>query len=103
MTENTQLKARLLGVEESIRNLEQKYQREENSVQLLAVSKTKPIEDILAAVECGQSHFGENYVQEGVDKIQKLSSHNLRWHFIGPLQKNKTRLVARAFLLGTYY
>lgn len=97
MTENSQIKSRLLNVEKTLHRLEQKYQREVNSVQLLAVSKTKPIEDILAAVECGQTHFGENYVQESVDKIQKLSSQNIHWHFIGPLQKNKTRLVAEHF------
>ncbi len=97
MTENSQIKARLLKVEKTIRSLEQKYQRAKNSVQLLAVSKTKPIEDILAAVECGQADFGENYAQEGIEKIEKLSNHNLHWHFIGPLQKNKTRLVAEHF------
>ncbi|MEM7401569.1 MAG: YggS family pyridoxal phosphate-dependent enzyme [Pseudomonadota bacterium] len=97
MTENSLIKSRLLDVEKTIHRLEQKYQRKENSVQLLAVSKTKPIDDILAAAKCGQTHFGENYVQESVDKIQNLASQNLHWHFIGPLQKNKTRLVAEHF------
>ena len=97
MAENINIKTQLLAVEKTIRSLEQKYQREKNSVLLLAVSKMKPLEDILAAVACGQSHFGENYVQEGIEKISKLSDHNLHWHFIGPLQKNKTRLVAENF------
>lgn len=69
-----------------------------NAVKLLAVSKTKPVSDIVQAYEAGQRLFGENYVQEGVEKIQMLQSHdNIEWHFIGPLQSNKTRLVAENF------
>ena len=70
-----------------------------SAVKLLAVSKTKPIEDILTAYEAGQMAFGENYVQEGVEKIQFCQQHQieLEWHFIGPLQSNKTRLVAEYF------
>ncbi len=69
-----------------------------NAVKLLAVSKTKPVSDIVQAYEAGQLLFGENYVQEGVEKIQMLKSYdNIEWHFIGPLQSNKTRLVAENF------
>ena len=70
-----------------------------SAVKLLAVSKTKPIEAILTAYEAGQTVFGENYVQEGVEKIQFCQQHQieLEWHFIGPLQSNKTRLVAEYF------
>ncbi|WP_109078210.1 YggS family pyridoxal phosphate-dependent enzyme [Aggregatibacter kilianii] len=70
-----------------------------SAVKLLAVSKTKPVEDILTAHQAGQTAFGENYVQEGVEKIQYCQQHNihLEWHFIGPLQSNKTRLVAEHF------
>lgn len=69
-----------------------------NAVKLLAVSKTKPVSDIVQAYEAGQRLFGENYVQEGVEKIQRLQSHdNIEWHYIGPLQSNKTRLVAENF------
>nr|WP_311462942.1 YggS family pyridoxal phosphate-dependent enzyme [uncultured Aggregatibacter sp.] len=70
-----------------------------SAVKLLAVSKTKPIEDILTAYEAGQMAFGENYVQEGVEKIQFCQQQQieLEWHFIGPLQSNKTRLVAEYF------
>ena len=73
--------------------------RNQNTVKLLAVSKTKPISAILSAYQAGQIAFGENYVQEGVEKIQYLESQgiNLEWHFIGPLQSNKTRLVAEHF------
>jgi pyridoxal phosphate enzyme (YggS family) len=69
-----------------------------NSVKLLAVSKTKPVSDIVQAYEAGQRLFGENYVQEGVEKIQALDSlADIEWHFIGPLQSNKSRLVAEHF------
>ncbi|TNG93982.1 YggS family pyridoxal phosphate-dependent enzyme [Pasteurellaceae bacterium USgator11] len=69
------------------------------SVKLLAVSKTKPFSAIAEAVAAGQTAFGENYVQEGVEKIQYFQSQNipLEWHFIGPLQSNKSRLVAEHF------
>ncbi len=80
----------------SLRSLETKYQRPLNSVKLLAVSKTKPIEDILVAHMAGQKHFGENYVQEAIEKIA-LHHSGLNWHFIGPIQKNKTRLIAENF------
>ena len=69
-----------------------------NSVKLLAVSKTKPVSDIVQAYEAGQRLFGENYVQEGVEKIQALQTlDDIEWHYIGPLQSNKTRLVAENF------
>lgn len=72
--------------------------RAPDSVQLLAVSKTKPVSDIVLAYEAGQRRFGENYVQEGVEKIQALQElKDIEWHFIGPLQSNKTRLVAEHF------
>jgi pyridoxal phosphate enzyme (YggS family) len=71
--------------------------RQPETVQLLAVSKTKPLADILAAAAAGQRAFGENYVQEGADKVLESSSQNLEWHFIGPLQSNKTRTVAEHF------
>lgn len=74
-------------------------QRSADEVRLLAVSKTKPVEAILAAYQAGQTAFGENYVQEGVEKILFFERQNipLEWHFIGPLQSNKTRLVAEHF------
>jgi pyridoxal phosphate enzyme (YggS family) len=72
--------------------------RPANSVKLLAVTKTKPVSDIVQAYEAGHRLFGENYVQEGVDKIQQLSAlSDIEWHFIGPLQSNKTRPVAENF------
>ncbi|MFK7815269.1 MAG: YggS family pyridoxal phosphate-dependent enzyme [Gammaproteobacteria bacterium] len=80
----------------NLRSLETKYQRPLNSVKLLAVSKTKPIEDIITANMAGQKSFGESYVQEAIEKIA-LNHSGLDWHFIGPIQKNKTRLVAENF------
>ena len=73
--------------------------RDPASVRLLAVSKTFPAEAVAALAACGQRDFGENYVQEGAAKIAALRSTGapLRWHFIGPLQSNKTREVAEQF------
>lgn len=77
----------------------EKCARDSQEIQLLAVSKTKPIAQILAAYAAGQRSFGENYVQEGQEKIQALqqSCPDIQWHFIGPLQSNKTRIVAEHF------
>ena len=67
------------------------------SVRLLAVSKTWGPEAVRAAHAAGQTAFGENYIQEAVDKIQALQDLPLEWHCIGPIQSNKTRLVAEHF------
>ncbi|WP_417616499.1 YggS family pyridoxal phosphate-dependent enzyme [Oceanisphaera sp.] len=74
-------------------------ERHPDEIQLLAVSKTKPVADLLSAYQAGQRQFGENYVQEAIDKIQALKSDcpDICWHLIGPLQSNKTRQVAEAF------
>jgi len=69
--------------------------RKPDSVQLLAVSKTKPIEDIQALAKHGQTAFGENYLQESLTKIG--IEPNLEWHFIGPIQSNKTKAIAENF------
>lgn len=71
--------------------------RSPDSVRLLAVSKKKPVEAVLEAASAGQLDFGENFVQEGVAKIQAANRNDLVWHFIGHLQANKTRAVAEAF------
>jgi pyridoxal phosphate enzyme (YggS family) len=73
--------------------------RDPADIALLAVSKTRPDADIIAAVAAGQHAFGENYVQEGCDKAQRLAASGqvLDWHFIGPIQSNKTRQVATFF------
>jgi pyridoxal phosphate enzyme (YggS family) len=72
--------------------------RPPNSVKLLAVSKTKPVSDIIEAYEAGQRMFAENYVQEGVEKVQELAQlTDIEWHMIGPIQSNKTKVVAEHF------
>ncbi len=73
------------------------HHRSHEEVCLIAVSKTRSVQEILAAVVQGQIHFGENYAQESVDKIAEISDIRLVWHFIGPIQKNKTRLIAENF------
>ena len=70
---------------------------ETGTTALLAVSKTWPASAVREAAAAGQRAFGENYVQEGVSKIEALADLELEWHFIGPLQGNKTRLVAENF------
>ena len=71
--------------------------RPEGCVQLLAVSKTKASSDIAALYRLGQRHFAENYLQEALQKQQALASFNITWHFIGPIQSNKTKAIAQNF------
>jgi pyridoxal phosphate enzyme (YggS family) len=71
--------------------------RDAQAVTLLAVSKTQPAAALREAAAAGQRAFGENYVQEALDKIVALQDLDLQWHLIGPLQSNKTRVVAQAF------
>ena len=68
-----------------------------NQVTLIAVSKTKPAADLQQAINAGQRHFGENYLQEALEKIEALKGQNLIWHFIGPIQSNKTKQIAQNF------
>lgn len=75
----------------------QAARRDPTSVRLLAVSKTVPPEAVAAAHSAGQTAFGENYVQEGLEKIAALAHLPLEWHFIGPIQSNKTRPIAEHF------
>ena len=72
-------------------------ERDPETVKLLAVSKKQPLDKILAAASLGQRDFGENIVQEGLDKIRATAEAGLTWHFIGHLQSNKTRAVAENF------
>ena len=66
-------------------------------VELIAVSKTRSINEIQDAVDAGQIHFGENYLQESIDKIKYFEGNGLIWHFIGPMQSNKTASIANHF------
>lgn len=70
------------------------YQRSPSDIQLLAVSKKHSVESIQSAYESGQKAFGENYVQEMIEKANQLKELKIEWHYIGPLQSNKTRVIA---------
>ena len=71
--------------------------RDRTAITLLAVSKTFPAVLLRRAFSAGQTHFGENYVQEATQKIAELSDLSMNWHFIGPVQSNKTRPIAEHF------
>ena len=87
----------LQAVQARISNAAAAVGRSPESVRLLAVSKTWPAACVREAAAAGQKAFGENYVQEGIEKIREVARPDLEWHFIGPLQSNKTRQVAEAF------
>ncbi len=95
--------ANLQAVRHAVEMAARRAGRDPAGIRLLAVSKTKPAEDVCAAALAGQRDFGENYVQEGVAKIEAaarllpVGQPPLVWHFIGPLQSNKTRPVAEHF------
>ncbi|WP_173488984.1 MULTISPECIES: YggS family pyridoxal phosphate-dependent enzyme [unclassified Marinobacterium] len=71
--------------------------RSEKEVCLLAVSKTRSVDEVVELARLGQRAFGENYLQEALDKISALEPLNLEWHFIGPIQSNKTKPIAEQF------
>jgi len=91
----------LQAVSQHIRATEKQYSRPPLEVKLLAVSKTFPVQAIIEAALWGQVAFGENYLQEALDKIQFVRENQpalaLEWHFIGPIQSNKTRAIAENF------
>lgn len=93
----TSICANLQSVLQRINASTAENSRPAGSVRLLAVSKTFPAEAVREAAAAGQRAFGENYVQEGSAKVEALADLGLEWHFIGPLQSNKTRLVANHF------
>jgi pyridoxal phosphate enzyme (YggS family) len=84
-------------VQARIRDAENRYGRLPGSVALIAVSKKQTPNAIATAAAAGQCHFGENYVQEALTKMQDLADLELHWHFIGPIQSNKTRYIAERF------
>ena len=84
-------------VECKVREYEKKYSRKQNAVSLVAVSKKRPKEAIELLYHQGHRHFGENYLQEALPKIQKLSELKVIWHFIGKIQANKTAEIAINF------
>src|SRR5256885_13931667 len=93
----TSIPLNLQAVRERIESAARAAGRPAESVRLLAVSKTFPPQAVREAARAGLLDFGENYVQEGVEKIRELSSLALTWHYIGPIQSNKTRAIAEHF------
>ncbi len=89
--------AQLDDVKAHIRACEKKYGRDSHSVTLLLASKKQSIEKISAAYAAGQRAFGENYLQEALQKMAALSQLDIEWHFIGPIQSNKTRKITEHF------
>lgn len=87
----------LQSLKRRITEAEQRFGRRPGSVTLLAVSKVHPAAAIKEAYSAGQHAFGENYLQEALVKIHELTDLDLEWHFIGPIQSNKTRLIAEHF------
>lgn len=92
-----EIKKRLQSLNNTINQAEMQACRPQGSVQLLAVSKTWPAEILRQAANAGQICFGENYLQEAITKIEALSDLDLQWHFIGPIQSNKTKDIAQHF------
>ena len=87
----------LSRVRQQIEVYAQQYQRHPQDIKLLAVSKTKPVQDIEIAYAAGQRDFGENYLQEAEQKSLALTDKSIVWHFIGPIQSNKTRRISELF------
>ena len=93
----TAILSNLQATREAIARAAQAAHRSVADVHLLAVSKTFPAAAVREACQAGQTAFGENYLQEALDKIQSLRDLPLEWHFIGPIQSNKTRAIAEHF------
>lgn len=89
--------ARLRAVQQRIAQAEQRFGRIPGAVTLLAVSKGWPVSALHAVRTAGQALFGESYLQEALPKIDALHNHGIEWHFIGPLQSNKTKQIAQHF------
>ena len=91
------IKERLTIIRNRIREAAETCGRDPHTVRLVAVSKTKPADSVLDAIEAGVTILGENYIQEARDKISTLASHPVSWHFIGHLQTNKAKYAVKLF------
>jgi len=91
------IKQRLEQVRQRICAAAARVARDPREIELLAVSKTRPAEDIRQALDAGQRLFGESYLQEALGKIRQLAGTEAQWHFIGRIQSNKTRAIAENF------
>ncbi len=92
-----EIAAKLAQIRNEISIAETRFNRAKGSVCLLAVSKMRSVDEIMTAIDVGQRHFGENYCQEAIEKIEAINRPDLIWHFIGPIQSNKTRQIASHF------
>lgn len=93
----SQIANKIKNIHDQISAAAESCNRNPESIHLLAVSKTKPVAAIREAFNAGQRRFGENYVQEAVEKIAQLADLAIEWHYIGSIQSNKTRLIAEYF------
>lgn len=91
------IQTNLSEINNRILSFEQRYQRQPHSVKLLAVTKHQPIEKIQQAIDAEHKVFGENYLQEALPKINFFANQSVEWHFIGPIQSNKTKKIAEHF------
>lgn len=97
MPSSPNIEQNILQIRQKIADYCDKYRRSAEDIQLLAVSKTKSIELITQAYNAGQRAFGESYLQEALNKIAHLKPLDIEWHYIGHIQSNKTRDIARYF------
>ena len=91
------IKENLAVAKSRLKNLQQKYGRSGEKIRILAVSKNQHSDAIRQAYHAGQMSFGENYLQESIQKQENLKDLNIEWHFIGAIQSNKTRYIANNF------
>ncbi len=91
------IQAAYQAIKDEIASAEQRFGRPRHSVRLIAVSKTRQLQELQQLIDCGQQDFAENYLQEAAGKIAALADERLNWHFIGPVQANKTGPIARLF------
>ena len=93
----SELTERVAIVRQRIKQAAREAGRDADDILLLAVTKAQSITRIKEAIKCGLISFGENYAQESIPKVKALEDNSIDWHFIGPLQTNKTRVVAKRF------
>ncbi len=97
MDDMNDMKESLLAVTEKIAQAAEKCGRSPEDITLIGVSKRKPWDVVARGIDAGLLHLGENYIQEAVEKIQKLASRKVSWHFIGRLQSNKAKFAVQYF------
>ena len=91
------IKSRLKNIEQKVNSACSQYKFAADPIKILAVSKTRSVEEIQQAIDAGQRCFAENYLQEALPKIQALQGQPIEWHYIGAIQSNKTHAIAENF------